>query len=324
MTTMIYSLQQFTDITFNGFDIQLPEDTLQLITELAQQVGSPTYIRTPTFEKKEQPVKREDESSFLSFRKKKRGKNLEIVNDEDWESLRSFQATKIEQKVGIDGQIDAIRSCLNKMSDKNYQDQCDKILEILKELVENNTSQEEMTRVGNAIFEIASNNRFYSKIYAELYTTLIEKYEMMTTIFNDNLNSFLELFVTIESADPEVDYDRFCKINVNNEKRKALSAFFVNLLSKKVISNEKIMEITVNLMRNVIHFISQDNKKNEVVEITENIAILYNKELFEKCNEKIDGLTIHETIEKLANSKVKMFPSLSNKAIFKYMDMIEM
>jgi len=324
MTTMIYSLQQFTDITFNGFDIQLPEDTLQLITELAQQVGSPTYIRTPTFEKKEQPVKREDESSFLSFRKKKRGKNLEIVNDEDWESLRSFQATKIEQKVGIDGQIDAIRSCLNKMSDKNYQDQCDKILEILKELVENNTSQEEMTRVGNAIFEIASNNRFYSKIYAELYTTLIEKYEMMTTIFNDNLNSFLELFVTIESADPEVDYDRFCKINVNNEKRKALSAFFVNLVTKKVISNEKIMEITVNLMRNVIHFISQDNKKNEVVEITENIAILYNKELFEKCNEKIDGLTIHETIEKLANSKVKMFPSLSNKAIFKYMDMIEM
>ena len=324
MTTMIYSLQQFTDITFNGFDIQLPEDTLQLITELAQQVGSPTYIRTPTFEKKEQPVKREDDSSFSSFRKKKRGKNLEIVNDEDWESLRSFQATKIEQKVGIDGQIDAIRSCLNKMSDKNYQDQCDKILEILKELVENNTSQEEMTRVGNAIFEIASNNRFYSKIYAELYTTLIEKYEMMNTIFNENLNSFLELFVTIESADPEVDYDRFCKININNEKRKALSAFFVNLVTKKVISNEKIMEITVNLMRNVIDFISQDNKKNEVVEITENIAILYNKELFEKCNEKIDGLTIHETIEKLANSKVKMFPSLSNKAIFKYMDMIEM
>ena len=45
---------------------------------------------------------------------------------------------------------------------------------------------------------------------------------MMTTIFNDNLNSFLELFVTIESADPEVDYDRFCKINVQQSGTKSV------------------------------------------------------------------------------------------------------
>lgn len=321
---MMYTLQNFNDITFNGFDIQLPEETLQLITELAQQVGSPTYIRTPIFEKKEQPTLREDANNFSVFRKKRRNRNADTVQDEDWESLRSFQATKMEQKVGIDGQIDAIRSCLNKMSDKNYQDQCDKILEILKILIENETSQEEMNRIGKAIFEIASNNRFYSKIYAELYTRLIEEHEMMNTIFQDNLNSFLELFKQIESVDPEVDYDRFCKVNENNEKRRALSAFFINLLNKKVITKEKMIEITLDLMRNVIHFIKEDNKKNEVDEITENIAILYNKEVFEKCGERIDGLSMHETIEKLAKCKVKMFPSLSNKSIFKYMDLIEM
>ena len=324
MTTMMYTLQNFNDITFNGFDIQLPEETLQLITELAQQVGSPTYIRTPTFEKKEQPAVREDANNFSVFRKKRRNRNTDTVQDEDWESLRSFQATKIEQKVGIDGQIDAIRSCLNKMSDKNYQDQCDKILEILKVLIYNETSHEEMNRIGNAIFEIASNNRFYSKIYAELYTRLIEEHEMMNTIFQDNLNSFMELFKQIESVDPEVDYDRFCKVNENNEKRRALSAFFVNLLNKKIITREKIIEITLDLMRNVVQFIKEDNKKNEVDEITENIAILYNKDLFEKCAEKIDGLSMHETIEKLAKSKVKMYPSLSNKSIFKYMDLIDM
>jgi hypothetical protein len=324
MTTMMYTLQNFNDITFNGFDIQLPEETLQLITELAQQVGSPTYIRTPIFEKKEQPTPREDANNFSVFRKKRRNRNADAVQDEDWESLRSFQATKMEQKVGIDGQIDAIRSCLNKMSDKNYQDQCDKILEILKVLIENETSQEEMNRIGKAIFEIASNNRFYSKIYAELYTRLIEEHEMMNTIFQDNLNSFLELFKQIESVDPEVDYDRFCKVNENNEKRRALSAFFVNLLNKKIITKEKMIEITLDLMRNVVQFIKEDNKKNEVDEITENIAILYNKEVFEKCSEKIDGLSMHETIEKLAKCKVKMFPSLSNKSIFKYMDLIDM
>jgi len=46
-----YTLKDFTEITFNGFNIKLPEETLITITELSQQVGSPTYIRTPTFQK---------------------------------------------------------------------------------------------------------------------------------------------------------------------------------------------------------------------------------------------------------------------------------
>ena len=39
-----YTLQDTLDITFNGFDIQLPEETIKLIQELSSQVGSPTYI----------------------------------------------------------------------------------------------------------------------------------------------------------------------------------------------------------------------------------------------------------------------------------------
>jgi hypothetical protein len=42
---------------FNGFDIKLPEETLVMITELSQQVGSPTYIKTPIFQKREHTTK---------------------------------------------------------------------------------------------------------------------------------------------------------------------------------------------------------------------------------------------------------------------------
>ncbi len=313
----MYTLQDFTDITFKGFSVQLPNETIQLITSLTDKVGSPTYIKTPVFEKK-MTNENQECSVYSVFRKKRKTKNTEIVNDENWESLRSFQATKMEQKVGIEGYFDQIRSCLNKMSDKNYDEQSSKIFEILNTLVENNTSQEDMNKIGNAIFEVASNNRFYSKIYADLYTKLINEFELMGQIFNDNLNSFLELFNHIECVDPDKDYDGFCKNNVKNERRKALSSFFVNLYNNQMISKSKIIEITCNLINQVYSFINEENKKSEVEEMTENIAILYNKTIFEK-----DDDIICDKIEFLAKSKPKNYVSLSNKAIFKYMDMVD-
>ena len=215
MLTMRYTLKDITDITFNGFDISLPDETLSMITDLALQVGSPTYIRTPTFYKKEQITKYNVGMDDNGFKRKKRSNNRSFENepDGDWDSIRSFQATKLEQKVGIDAQFDLIRTSLNKMSDKNYTESYGKIAEILDHLVSSDTSAEDMLKIGNAIFEIASNNRFYSKLYAELYTSLIRNYDIMRTVFETNFDSFMDLFKCIEHADPDKDYDLFCKIN---------------------------------------------------------------------------------------------------------------
>ena len=328
MLAMRYSLKDINDIIFNGFEISLPNETLSMISELALQVGSPTYIRTPTFYKKEHPNKNNGSGSYDDnsggFKKNKRGNRSSLEGDEDWESMRTFQATKLEQKVGIDAQIDLLRSSLNKMSDKNYNDSYGKITEILNQLIKEETSPENMLKIGNAIFEIASNNRFYSKLYADLYTSLIHNYEIMRTIFETNLNSFMELFNFIEHADPDQDYDKFCKVNKNNERRKAFSLFFVNLKKNGIISESRIIELIYGLFEQLTSFILIENKKDEVDELTENIAILYDKKLFEKCSNKIVDETFPQIINRLAHSKVKTYPSLSNKSIFKFMDLIEM
>ncbi len=321
-----FTLTNFNDITFGGFDIKLPDETIQMITNLAQQVGSPTYIKTPIFAKKEAPIMREHDQPAFN-KKKRRGGNQsnEYVNDDDWESIRSFQATKIEQKVGVDAQFDLIRSCLNKITEKNYEDQCGKIIEILDQLNSGETAADDMLRVGNAIFEIASNNRFYSKLYADLYTKLIHNYEIMNQVFENNLHSFLELFTRIEYINADENYDKFCKINLDNERRKSLSMFFVNLSLTKIIETSKIIELASNLMNQVLQIIHEIDKKNEVDEMVENIALLYNKDVFVLSeNTMITGKTFVESIEWLAKSKAKTFPSLSNKSIFKFMDMIEM
>ena len=327
--TMRYTLENINSILFDGFGYQLPEKTLETISELSLQVGSPDYIKTPVFQKRENPMKVEAVVKDLGgLKKNKRGKNNEILNDESWDSIRTFQTTKIEEKTGIDIQIDIIRTYLNKMSDKNYIDMRNKIIEIVDKLASESFTSEDMVRFSSTIFDIASNNRFYSKMYADLYSDLSSKYEMMREVFETNFNKFIDLFNNIEYVDPKDNYDKFCEINKTNEKRKALATFYLNLMNNNIIPKIKIMEITRNLLAQIYSFILVDNKKNEVDELTETVAILYKKEMYEDDEgdeyNQIEGYTISEIIEKIANGKVKDYKSLTNKSLFKFMDLIDM
>jgi len=333
MTTsaLKYTLNDFETIKFEGFDFVIPDVTLAFISELTKHVGSPSYIKTPIFKKKtiDKP-------------------------QENWGAVRNtFQATKIEQKQGLELQIDLIRSHLNKISDKNYIDYRNKIIDIFDELVVNNISSENMMRICSSLFEIASNNRFYSKLYADLYSDLINKYDEMNVIFENSLGSFMCLFDKIEYVDlinkydemnvifenslgsfmclfdkieyvdPVVDYDAFCKNNKDNERRRSLSAFFVNLMYNKIISKDKLVSLLVILLTQVYTFIKLENKKNEVDELTENIALLFKKE-FIATDIQIEGMSLIQSMEHLAKSKSKTYASLSNKSIFKYMDILEL
>lgn len=320
---MKYNLKDFNSIMFNGFEINLPDETLAIISELSHQVGSPNYVKTPVFAKRE-ISKPSNDSPKIGASKKRKNKNAEISN-EDWDVIRNFQATKIEEKTGIDASIDLIRSHLNKITDKNYTDYKSKIVELVGQII-NNYPEEEVMRVGSIIFEIASTNRFYSRMYADLYSDLIKQFEYMKTVLENNFNSYLNLFDAINYCDPNTDYDGFCNMNKTNEKRRALSSFFVNLMNNDIITPLHIVKILKNLLEQVYNFIKQENKKNEVDELTENIALLYTSKLFEDDDYDditIDDMNIVETVEFLAGCKSKDYASLSNKSVFKFMDIVE-
>lgn len=320
--TIRYTLENINAILFDGFDYHLPEDTLNIISELSLQVGSPDYVKTPVFKKRENVIKNDPLQRDLF----KRGKRVETSTSSEWNSNSSGQSAKMESKNEIDCQLENIRIVLNKLTDKNYIDMRNKIVGIIDKLVDDTIAPEDMLRLSSTIFDIASTNRFYSKMYAELYSDLSTKYEIMKDIFKINFDKFTELFNTIEYIDPAVNYDKFCEINKTNEKRKALAAFYLNLMANGIISATQIVEITKNLLSQIYTFLSQDNKKNEVDELTETVAILYKKELYDGLNSSfaIEGFTINEIIIQIANSKVKDHKSLTNKALFKFMDLIDM
>ena len=327
METYKYNIQDFLNIKFQGFKCFLPKETLDIIQDLSTKVGSPNYVKTPIFEKKE------NKKSNTDFDFDKRKKPYKNIDSENWKSEKekSFQITKIEQKKGIDGQIDLIRSHLNKMSDKNYLELKDKIIDILNKINYDNIDdeanineikidKEDMLKVGKIIFEIASNNRFYSKLYSELYACLIEKFSIMSEIFENNFASYFDLFQNIQCGNPEENYDLFCKINKENESRKALSVFLLNSTLNGILSETKFQDMVYNLFANVLKLVNEEGKKGHVDEICENIFLLYNPKLF---NVEINNLSFNQTIKKISTSKSKDYLSLSNKSIFKFMDIVD-
>lgn len=316
---MRYTLEDINNIIFAGFHFELDTETIETISKIALQVGSPDYVKTPVFAKREKTVKEKE-----GFQKRK-NKNIEITNDDEWNNMRSFQATKLEKKEGVDGHIDKIRYYLNMMTDKNYDDMRNKIVSLINDIADD---EENMNKVGSNIFEIASTNRFYSKIYANLYADLMHQHSIMKTLFDNSFSQYMNLFTNVECIEPTENYDKFCEINKINERRKALSAFFINLMKSNVVTKQSIVNLVANLLSQVMIFISQENKKTVVDELTENISILYAKEVFDNDAlydyELIQDMRIYEVIEFLSNSKVKDYKSLTNKTIFKFMDMIEM
>ena len=332
-TTMKYDLQQIKDISFNGFTFEIPEDTCNLINYLCSQVGS-SILTTNIYKKSD--VKIFDNSftssSKTAIKKKKGNKTMEI-SAEEWETLRTFQTTKIEQKSGIDADIDQIRLYLNKLTDKNFFDMRDNIIaKINKICQETENNGEDMATLGAMLYDLCSTNKFYSKIFADLFAELASNYEWLSIIFNEKYKSVMEQYRNINYVDSDKDYDGFCDMNKVNEKRRALTTFIFNLTVNGFIKNEQMIILLKDLLTMIVNLVNQADKKNEVDELTENIALLFNKDKIDNVIDDADdeeeyyveNETIIDTINSLAKSKAKDYPSLSNKAIFKYMDLVEM
>jgi hypothetical protein len=291
-TVMKYSLPDITAIMNAGFTCELSPAVLKTINDLAQHVGSPDYVKTPIFAKKVNPKEKEKEA--------------------EWKREKQFKATVLETKTGVDVKIDAIRSLLNKLTDKNYMDLRCRIMDGIAEIYAD-FSVEDTTRLCTIIFEIASTNRFYSKMYADLFSELIAKYDDFKQVFLTSFANFTVLFDSVEYCDPKADYDRFCKNNKDNEKRKSLSAFFVNLSANGIVDQSEIEALIHRLLFQLNSFLQVENKKNEVDELTENIALLYRKGI----NANLDA-----EIQKLSTLAVKECLSFTNKSKFKFMDIV--
>ena len=334
--TKQYSITDYDDITNAGFICNLSQETLDIISKLSEQVGAPTYIKTPIFLKKENRSviglgSSSSSSGGVSIGgggnfKKTKNKPSEITDD-DWEAIRAFQTTQKHVSEGIQKNVDNIRGYLNKITDANEEAMIKDIKAEISQLIEHDTSHENMMKIGYSIFNIASSNSFYSALYARLFKSLMNDYDIFKKIFEDNFKEFMNLFETIEFVDPKKNYDKFCEYTKTNDKRRAMSLFVVNLMINHIISEDEIIEIIKQLQALISNYIIKPEKSNEVEELTENLSIIVTKS--KDYLGKGETLSAWESIIKnvefvtILKPKMKEYPSITNKTIFKHMDLFE-
>jgi len=321
-----YTLNEINNISFTGFECILNNDILSLIEDLTNKVGSSNYIKTPIFNKR---IKKNPNDFFIErLNQKKKIKMIEILNDDDWDLLSSFEATKIEKKEGIDTELVNIRSLLNMLAESNFMNKYESIIIILDKL--NVYSLEEQNKIYNIIIDITSGNSFYSEIYAKLFSKLSEKYNIFNEMLIERIHVYMNQFEFVENLN-EKTYDELCKINKENDKSEAFSLFLINLEKYNVIKKEIIVDIIEKLFKKLLFYLKNVLYKTMVDKIIENLFILYKKEWVEKISIKINEkdktkTNIVELIKGIVeNIKINIYSGISNKSksYFKLIDILE-
>jgi len=387
-----YDIPDYAAFMNMGFEIKLPDEVLKTVSDLAELVGAPTYVKTPIFPVRGVGISRDlttqdnsvnnseyhiagssansfqsrgvggssgdilQQSSIMSSFSTIRQSNSKVVNkpqqipNSEWANILAFQKTELQKKEGVEARMDNIRSYLNKLTDKTYDAMLENLTqelgEIFKTTGETNTEVPElhgeetpqddemntlsiMDRVALSIFNTASSNSFYSAIYARLFKDLMSRYHVFQAVFEKNLSGFMALFETIEYCDPKKNYDKFCDINKANEKRKAMSLFIVNLMKIGIVEKMQVLTIMKQLQELMYANIRQEGKTNEVDELAENLYIIVKNchtdmkddknepEISENFTNRIEQIT------EISKLKIKTKPSITNKTIFKHLDMLD-
>lgn len=213
----------------------------------------------------------------------------------------------------IEKEISQLKSNLNKLSEKNYNILIKKIKQQLKDL-EMEFNLEDKQDCANTVFKIASSNLFYAKIYANMFFDLYNSYEFMKPPLTNSLNMVIDTYKNISSIDNVKDYNIFCEILKDNEKRISLLTFIIYLMRKQLVPQDKIMEIALYLKDEI----EKDKNKDDIEQYSHNLLIiiqLAHKYINE--DEKFKSLEKH-----IMNYRDKKPDgNLTWKTIFKYYDM---
>lgn len=297
MTTMIqYPLHVFEEVKKNGFEFEFDDNIIHMIQDIAEKVGAPGYIKTPIFAKK---------------KKEKPTLKATVIKPE---ITNLFDEIKLE-----------IRKLMNKISNDSYEgifnELCKKIDSLINE--ENKSTdkiQDEMSYIGNLIFDLATFNHFYSSLYAKLYRDLMKKYDILSNVLECTFTKFIERFHNIKYVSPNEDYNAYCEYNDNKEIRKALTSFVGELCILDVIEECYVVTLINDLYSQFYQHIKYANMKYLCDEISEYIKLLVCTTINVLMKYPDDWDCIHNKIIESCKLKPRVEAGFSSKALFCFYD----
>ena len=285
-----YTLSDYQTIP-NANTYVLPTHVMDIIARLSQLFG--TTFSTPVYTESKPRIQRQQQRP-----------------KEEWKT--DFKATTIIEK---GDKFTDIRTALNKLSPKNYDATSEFILEKVKELIADEAF-ETSTMVTN-IIDIMRTSKI--AVYPKFYKVLVDTFPIFAQSVDQLQESYMASISNIKYVDQNSDYNAFCANNKENDRRKATADFITHLAPLGLIPHNKITFMTDVLVDLVHTYMKETDKTGEVDELTENIFILMGA-LIKSSNVPKD---LNDKVLYLSQRKVKELPSISSRAIFKYVDLIE-
>jgi len=220
-----YTINDFCQIKDSGFTFDLPDKTLQIISQIAELVGDASYIKTPVFKKK-----------------------IKIKKTET-----PYKSTILKKETLYDEEMCNIKSNINKLTNENYELIVTSICESLDKLID---AEEKLHDISNLIFNRVSTNGAFVKVYAKLYAYLMGNYEIFEKILESTLPDYIKLFdmndhnkLLVSSND---NYEEFCNLMREHENRRSLSKFISCMLVEEVIDKKFIINIINTLNKKLL------------------------------------------------------------------------
>jgi hypothetical protein len=344
---MLYSLEQVVKIEKSRkYSFRLDEETIERFKVLVNEIGNP-------IQKKPSHMSHATSSINSSSESRKVGGGGG-GKDSQWETVRRSKAqqssakpssnsvqmktpkskmvpdelVRKDDKAILTENIDEIRILLNKMTAKSYPETLDAMvrrLQAFQRYHRNGLLDETiLAKISETIFTIATQNRFYSKLYADLFSELVSQFDFLSSMFNTYAANVIDKFLDVAEPVSEENYEMFCKLNESNDQRKSLAEFFVNLNKTSIISDETLQMYCVTVLKTVMTFVKQEDKKYQVDVLVDVLSILYDKV---KMNQvkflflEEEELDVNKCIKRFSKAKTTEFLSLTKKSIFKFMDM---
>lgn len=278
-----YELCNFEDVLEKS-EYVVSDEIKNIISIISLKVGSPIYNKTPYFA-------RGNHSNEPLIVPTKITKPTDCTND--------------------------IRKHLNKLTRINYKKLSREIITIITE----NRNDKNISKIVDMLFEIVLGNMYNSEVYAKLFVDIRSEYDSIDAILKEKIVTLMTMLENIETCNPAKDYDLFCKINKDNEKRRSLLTFIVNLMDNNVIEVGVIVDIIVSINTNIQETIKLEGQSHQVEEYSEMLFILTDKD--KQLKESSEWDTIMLQFQTISSMKRNSQPSLTSKTIFKHMDILD-
>ena len=150
-----------------------------------------------------------------------------------------------------------------------------------------------------------------SKIYANIYNILCNKYNDFNNIINDNIIVFDNILELILLSNFDI-------IN-----QKSFFLFYSNCLNIELVDDKKLCDILIKYQSILQELIKKENNK-EKCEIINELIFVFIKNSKTIFNTNILYKNVLNNVNLLSNYKVYDYKSLTHKIIFKNKDLVDL